>query len=290
MTFPTAVLGTMYYGSLITSATAHRMIDMYLDSGLDMLDTASNYAFWVEDGTGDESEFTIGKWLRANPGKHPRIATKVGARPKFPGADIHDAEGLAPETIRRALEGSLRRLGKSEVTLLYAHIDDQNVPLAESLGTLSALVDEGLIENYAISNFTAPRLQEAFDVVAGNGLHPFVGLQQRYSVILPPPEADVWPHVIASIDVQDLLAEHQTPLVAYSPLIEGALSNATRPFPPAYDTEGNRVAREDLVAEAEKANVTLSQLVLRKIVDQGVVPLLGARTEEQLAESLAAVR
>ncbi len=84
------------------------------------------------------------------------IATKVGMSP--------DLQGLSEATIRRGIEGSLGRLGIDTVDLYYAHKDDPETPLEETLGAFGALAREGKIRHAAASNYSAARLSEALRI------------------------------------------------------------------------------------------------------------------------------
>ena len=93
--FPRVALGTMYYSTRIDQSSAFRMIDMFVDAGETMLDTANNYAFWPAGSQGGESESLIGRWLAASRRRDKVIiASKVGARPTMAGGTLKDAEGL----------------------------------------------------------------------------------------------------------------------------------------------------------------------------------------------------
>lgn len=289
MNLPTFVLGTMYYGTNIDRQTAFRMIDMYLDRGHNLLDTANNYAFWISKSRGGESESLIGEWISAGNRNRARIATKIGARPKHAGGDLSDVEGLSRKSVMSAVDESLRRLRMDSVDILYAHIDDQGVSLDESLGALNDVLETGKCQAIGLSNLVANRLDQAITVILKNDLAPISVLQQRASVIDPIAGADVSPHVIADKTVQAILKTHEIPLIAYSPLVEGAMGNVSRDLPPEYDSTANRRTREDLAAEGDSLGKSLPQMVLRTLVkDRGITPLLGARTPTQLEDALAA--
>ena len=169
-------LGGNVFGGTADESESFAVLDAYLEAGGNHVDTADVYANWVPDKVGGESEEMIGRWL-ASRGCRDRVvlATKVG---------MHDeAKGLAPATIRRGLEASLRRLGTDHVDLYYAHADDPDTPLEESLATLDALVQEGKVRHVAASNYTADRLAEALAVSDREGLARFVAFQAHYNLV-----------------------------------------------------------------------------------------------------------
>jgi aryl-alcohol dehydrogenase-like predicted oxidoreductase len=126
-------LGTHHFGTATDEATSFAILDRYAEAGGTFIDTANNYAFWT--GTqGGESEELLGRWRRSRgTSEEIVIATKVGARPLTPGTSFTDnAEGLSALVIRESSERSRERLGVARLDLLYAHIDDPAVPLAET--------------------------------------------------------------------------------------------------------------------------------------------------------------
>jgi aryl-alcohol dehydrogenase-like predicted oxidoreductase len=167
-------LGGNVFGWTADEATSFAILDAFVDAGGTMIDTADVYSAWVPDHSGGESETVIGRWLRREPAKRDKvaIATKVGFM-----------AGLAPETIAPACEASLRRLGIDRIDLYYQHKDDQSVPLADSLGAFDALVTAGKIREIGLSQFEAPRLQQAMDVASANGLHRPCCLQTWYNMV-----------------------------------------------------------------------------------------------------------
>ena len=103
------------------------------------------------------------------------IATKVSHHPEY--------KGLAPATIRAAADASLGRLGVDVIDLYYAHFDDPDIPMDESIGTLSGLVDEGKVRYLGVSNYSPDRLEEWVRTTRSGGFHPPIALQQKYSLV-----------------------------------------------------------------------------------------------------------
>jgi hypothetical protein len=109
--------------------------------------------------------------------------------------------------VRTQALDSLRRLRTDHIDLLYAHIDDSTVPLAETLGALGELVEEGLVRQIAASNLTAPRLKEAVGV-GKSTMHGYTALQQRFSYLIPSPTADLSPHVLLDDQIESTCADN----------------------------------------------------------------------------------
>ena len=150
------------------------VLDAFVDAGGTMIDTADVYSAWAPGHKGGESEALIGRWLKRDPAKRDNIviATKVGFM-----------AGLAPETIAPACEASLQRLGIEQIDLYYQHKDDENVPLADSLGEFDQLAKTGKIRAIGLSQFTTPRLQQAMDTAAAGGLLKPCCLQTWYNLV-----------------------------------------------------------------------------------------------------------
>jgi aryl-alcohol dehydrogenase-like predicted oxidoreductase len=133
---------------------------------------------------GGESEALIGRWLKRDPKKRDKvvIATKVGML----DGQIVDGEyetALAPEVIARACDASLRRLGIERIDLYYQHRDDPKTPLEQSFEAFQRLREEGKIRAIGLSNFSAQRIDEAFDVAERLGITRPVALQPWYNLV-----------------------------------------------------------------------------------------------------------
>jgi aryl-alcohol dehydrogenase-like predicted oxidoreductase len=167
-------LGGNVFDWTADEAASFAILDAFVDAGGTMIDTADAYSAWVPGHQGGESERLIGRWLKRDPTKRDKvvIATKVGFM-----------AGLAPDTIAPACEASLERLGTDRIDLYYQHKDDESVPLAESLGAFDALVKAGKVRATGLSNFTAPRLEEALAACRDNGLTPPAALQPWYNLV-----------------------------------------------------------------------------------------------------------
>ena len=132
---PVICLGGNVYGWTLAEADAFRQFDEALDLGLNFIDTADVYSRWAPGHTGGESETIIGNWLtKSGRRKDVILATKVGMEMG------EGRKGLKPAYIRRAVEDSLKRLQTDHIDLYQAHKDDEETPLAETLGAFDDLV------------------------------------------------------------------------------------------------------------------------------------------------------
>jgi aryl-alcohol dehydrogenase-like predicted oxidoreductase len=168
-------LGGNVFGWTINEERAFAVLDAYAQAGGNFIDTADTYGRHGPGGAG-ESERIIGRWMAAR-GNRDRIvlATKVGMSTELPG--------LSPDVIRRGVEASLERLGVDRIDLYYAHQDDAETPLEETLGTFQELIDGGQVRYVGASNYSARRLIEALRLGEEKGLASYVALQPHYNLL-----------------------------------------------------------------------------------------------------------
>lgn len=208
------VLGGNVFGWSADEATSHRILDAWVDAGLDAVDTADTYSIWAPGHVGGESESVIGRWL-ARTGKRDRvvICTKVGMDMKEGG------KGLSAAHIRRSVEGSLRRLQTDRIDLYQAHEDDASTPLDETLLAFDALVREGKVRAIGASNFSAARLDEALATSARLGIARYESLQPHYNLLERPRYEG---------ELEDTCARHGLGVIPYFGLARGFLSGKYR--------------------------------------------------------------
>jgi len=215
-------LGGNVFGWSADEETSHAVLDAYVAAGGNAIDSANVYSSWVPGNEGGESEAIIGRWL-ASRGGHDDIviATKVGM-----AGGVHP-KGLTRDHVLRGAEGSLARLGLPRIDLYYAHEDDPETPLAETLGAFGELIDQGVVGAIAASNYPAGRLAEALEVSAREGLPRFEGLQEGYNLM------DRGGY---EGELEDLCREEGLGVAAYFALARGFLSGKYRPGAPVPDS------------------------------------------------------
>ena len=171
---PRLVLGGNVFGFTVKGEEAFAILDRFIDAGGTMIDTADVYSAWVPGHVGGESETLLGEWLKRRGRRDDvLIATKVG----------YD-KGLSAAHIEGAIEASLRRLGTDRVDLYYAHKDDPNTPLEETLRAFDRLVRDGKVRAIGASNYSAERLAEALAISGREGLAAFSVLQPEYNLMV----------------------------------------------------------------------------------------------------------
>jgi aryl-alcohol dehydrogenase-like predicted oxidoreductase len=276
-------LGTMFFGTTVDEKTAYAVLDRYYDAGGRFFDTANNYAVWIDEGEGGESEALLGRWMRERGNRDDIfLATKVGG--------WHD-EGLGAAAIARGIEGSLERLGTDRVDLYYAHVEDRSVPQEETVGAFGELVTAGKALHVGCSNAPAWRIERARGIARAGGGAPYRCVQQRHSYLLPRPGTDLGRQLASSPELLDYCADQGVGLLAYSVLLGGAYTRGDRPLPEGY-AGADADARLAVLREvAEETGATPNQVVLAWLLrgTPPVIPLIGASSEEQLAENLGAL-
>lgn len=279
-------LGTAYFGTRIDRDTAFEMMDTYYEQGGRFIDTANNYAGWLPEGLGGDSERTIGAWMRSR-GVQDEIfiATKVG----FNYRDV--PQGTPPALIRQECEKSLQNLGVERIDLYYVHLDDRNTPQEETLRTFDSLMSAGKVQMIGASNAAAWRMEGAYQISKAAGLPQFVALQNHHSYLQPRPEVDWGDTVVMDNEHFDFARNRHVRLLAYYSLLKGSYARADRPLWPSYDTEDNRQRLERLKLVADDLGVTLHQTVLAWMLNRepAVLPITTASKKAHLLENLGAL-
>lgn len=177
ITISPMVLGGNVFGWTIDEKTSFKVLDAYVDGGLECIDTADVYSAWAHGGTGGQSETIIGNWLKKS-GKRDKviIATKVG-KPMGEGK-----KGLSKKYILQAVEDSLKRLQTDYIDLYQSHDDDKETPLTETLETYTELIKQGKVRAIGASNYTGDRLEQALEISNTSGLAAYQTLQPEYNL------------------------------------------------------------------------------------------------------------
>jgi len=214
------------------------------------------------------------------------IASKVG----FGYQDVPVT--LKAEIIEQECNKSLKRLGVDTIDLYYAHNDDRDTPLEETLEAFLRLVDTGKVRYIGASNYLAWRLEEAHWISLNNEWPEYCCVQQRHSYIRRKQGTTFDPQVAANEDLFDYVRNRGITLLAYSALLSGAYTRPDREFQEQYlgmDSD-NRLAA--LKAVAAETGVAPNQVILAWMLqgDPPVLPLIAASTSEQMGENLDALQ
>ena len=257
-------------------ATIHRALEL----GITLFDTAEIYGPHT-------NEELLGKALN---GKRDRafIATKFGIRTDYAAGGGMPLDG-SPANARRAVEGSLRRLGVETIDLYYLHRVDPATPIEDTVGEMARFVDEGKVRFLGLSEASAATLRRA------HAVHPITALQSEYSLWTRDPEDAV---LAACRDLG-------VGFVPYSPLGRGFLTGAitspddfedgdSRRSNPRFqggNFQKNLRLADEVKAIAADKGVTPAQLALAWVLAQGddLVPIPGTKRVRTLEENIGAV-
>jgi aryl-alcohol dehydrogenase-like predicted oxidoreductase len=280
-------LGGNVFGWTVKEAEGFEILDEFIRSGFELIDTADVYSTWVPGNSGGESEAMIGRWLKKRNNRSAVvIATKVG-KPMGPGK-----LGLSKKYIRAAIEDSLKRLQTDYIDLYQSHDDDPNTPMEETLSTYTELIKEGKVRAIGASNFTAERLELALNISKANGY-------ARYETLQPP--YNLYDRSIEK-DLQPLCVKEEIGIISYYALASGFLTGKYRSekdlqksvrgggIGKYLDEKGKRILSAlDEVAEKYKSSpaaISLAWLMARPAV---VAPIASATSIDQLDELLKSV-
>jgi aryl-alcohol dehydrogenase-like predicted oxidoreductase len=274
-------LGGNVFGWTADRQTSFDILDAFVASGGNFIDTADGYSAWVPGNTGGDSERLIGEWqeLRGNRDELV-IATKVSQHPDF--------QGLAADNILKAADASLERLRTDHIDLYYAHFDDESVPLEETVTALSSLVDAGKVRHLGISNYSAARIAEWFEIVEAKGLHRPIALQPHYNLVEREFEGEL----------RTIAEREQLAVLPYFSLAKGFLTGKYREGSSvdSVRAEGAQAYLADHaallpvldeVAAAHGVSVATVSLAWLRSQPTVVAPIASARTVEQLPDLLA---
>ena len=288
LTTPPLILGGNVFGWTVDQDASFSILDAFVAGGGRMIDTADVYSAWVPGNQGGESETIIGAWL-AQRGRRDDvlIATKVGM-------ELQGSKGLKPDRIAQAVEDSLRRLQTDYIDLYFAHQDDPETPLEDTLAAFDQLVRAGKVRAIGASNYTAERLKQALDISAAQGIASYTVLQPHYNLV----ERDKFEG-----DLQQLCVQRNVASVPYFALASGFLTGKYRSqadlqgkarggMVEQYLNQGglNVLAAMDQVAA--ETGASLAQIALAWLAAQPAVaaPIASATSTAQVDELLGAMR
>lgn len=280
------VFGGNVFGWTVDQARSFELLDRFVERGFNAIDTADMYASWAPGLSGGESETVIGQWL-ARSGRRDEIVlmTKIGL--------LEQHKGLSAANIEVAVENSLKRLGTDHIDVLFAHIDDAQVPLEETLSAFNRLVKAGKVRTLGASNYSAERFQLALDVSREQGLARYEVMQPRYNLH----DRQDFESGLAA-----LAQESEIGVVSFFALASGFLTgkyrsiddiqgNARADFLASYFTERGERVLQELLSVADELSARPAQVALAWLLTRPALtaPIASATSLTQLDELLDAV-
>ena len=262
---------------------ARKQIGLARDAGVNLFDTADVYSSGM-------SEEILGKALGSD-----RDEVLIATKARLPMGEGPNDAGLSRHHIIRSAEASLRRLGTDYIDLYQVHEWDGQTPLEETLQALDDLVRWGKVRYIGCSNYAAWQLTKALWIADRRNLSPFVSNQVYYSLQARDIENELVP----------LAIDQGIGILVWSPIAGGLLSGKYRRGvtppegsrhltdwnePPVHDEDKLYDTIEELVAISEDLGVSAAQVALAYTMAKPAITsvIVGARTEEQLADNLAA--
>ncbi|WP_430614537.1 aldo/keto reductase [Flavobacterium sp. JP2137] len=280
--------GGNVFGWTLDEKASFRMLDALVDNGLNFIDTANNYSYWVPGHQGGESEAVIGKWFKQS-GKRNQIvlATKVG------GQMGDGSKGLGADYIRQSVEASLKRLQTDHIDLYQSHYDDLETDQAETMGIYNQLIQEGKVRYIGASNLEPQRIVSANRIAVENNWGAYISVQPLYNL---------YDREKFETDYLPIVQEQQLAVMSYFALASGFLSGKYRT---EADLQGSK--RKDMVKgylneRGLRILDALDQLALEQGVSMATLatawqvnkpeittPIVSATSEAQLGDILKAI-
>jgi aryl-alcohol dehydrogenase-like predicted oxidoreductase len=281
--------GGNVFGWTVDESTSFKLLDAFVASGFNLIDTADVYSKWVPGNKGGESETIMGKWLKRSGNREKVIiATKVGMEM---GAN---KKGLSKSYILRAVEDSLQRLQTAYIDLYQSHADDPHTPLEETLEAYAQLIKQGKVKAIGASNYSAERLSRALKVSEQHGYPSYQSLQPLYNL---------YDRSEYETKLESLCQERGLGVISYFSLASGFLTgkyrsendlskSARAQFVKKYlNDRGFRILKAlDQVAKQHNstpASVSLAWLIARPSI---TAPIASATSLEQLNELIEATK
>jgi aryl-alcohol dehydrogenase-like predicted oxidoreductase len=278
-------LGGNVLGYSADKQNSEAVLSFYADNGGNFIDTADMYSQWAPGHIGGESERIIGDWMAKRGNRQKMIiATKV--------SKLDTRPGLKAANIRAACDESLKRLRSDYIDLYYAHQDDLDTPIAESLGAFDELIKAGKVRYIAASNFTPERLQESLNISKANGLSSYIASQDQYNLLDREYEKGLMPTI----------AKNGLSQIPFYGLARGFLTGKYRPGVSVESVRASGVASNyanergwnllsklDQIAKEKKTTVAAISLAWLRAQPTVATPIASATKLEQIKEIMPIV-
>ena len=279
----TLCIGSDLIGSKINKESSFSLLDFFNEKGGNFIDTANFYSSWFPGCEGGESESTIGEWMKSR-GNRKDIVISTKLAFDYPGS----AGGLNAAEIERECEKSLKRLQTDYIDIYYAHRDDFDTPLEETMQAFDRLIKAGKVRAIGASNLWIWRIAEANATSKHNGWTPYSAIEQRYTYLRPRHGADFGPQICISEDMKRYAVTHGITLIGYSILLQGAYTREDKPIPAQFQGPEADERLAMLREVAAEVGATMNQVIIAWMRQSTpfVLPIIGGSTIEQLDENI----
>ena len=290
-------LGTDYYGKTIPEPIAARLLNAYVQAGGNVIDTAHVYSDYLP-GVKHMSEKVIGRWMRSEGTRQQVVLCTKGGFPVV--GDMH-ASRIDRDNIALDLRESLECLQTDHVDIYWLHRDNPEVPVSEIAGWMDEFHRAGAFTYWGVSNWKHGRIEEIIYYCRENGLEPPACSQIKWSLAVPNP-GSAGDDTLAEMDREEYewYLNHPMPVFAYSSQAKGFFwklsrdedGNVLAPGGKAgkrYYNEDNLARFAQLEAISKETELSPGQLSIAWMTRPGTipaVPIIGAKTPEQLCDSL----
>jgi len=278
-------LGGNVFGYSADKENSEAVLGFYADNGGNFIDTADMYSQWAPGHIGGESERIIGDWMAKRGNRQKMIiATKV--------SKLDTRPGLKAANIKAACDESLKRLKSDYIDLYYAHQDDLDTPIEESLGAFDELIKAGKVRYIAASNFTPERLQESLNISKANGLSIYIASQDQYNLLDREYEKGLMPTI----------EKNNLSQIPFYGLARGFLTGKYRPGVSVESVRASGVASNyanergwkmlsklDQIAKDKKTTVAAISLAWLRAQPTVATPIASATKLEQIKEIMPIV-
>ena len=282
--YPLCLSGNVF-GYSADKQNSESVLSFYADNGGNFIDTADMYSQWAPGHIGGESETIIGDWMAKRGNRQKMIiATKV--------SKLDTRPGLKAANIKAACDESLKRLKSDYIDLYYAHQDDLDTPIEESLGAFDELIKAGKVRYIAASNFTPERLQESLNISKANGLSSYIASQDQYNLLDREYEKGLMPTIekngLSQIPFYGLArgfltGKYRPGVSVESVRASGVASNY------ANERGWNLLSKLDQIAKDKKTTVAAISLAWLRAQPTVATPIASATKLEQIKEIMPIV-
>ncbi|MFA5625035.1 MAG: aldo/keto reductase [Bradymonadales bacterium] len=274
------VMGTMTFGDGADVKESANLFYVALDAGINFFDCANMYA-------NGQSEEILRPLIRER-----RQDILISSKAYFPVGVGPNDRGCSRHHLTNALHASLKRLGTDYIDIYFLHRFDENTPLAESLSCLNDFVRAGKLRYIGFSNFSAWQCMKALAIQEAMNFDKAVVIQPMYNLLKRQAEVEILPMAVSE----------GLGVLAYSPLAAGLLTGKymtgqggrldhNEKYRLRYQTQAQSKAIEEFVQMAQELETTPSSLAMAWVMANPAIsaPIAGARTVEQLKQSLQAL-